>query len=58
MRHETDVRAQGPLLDRPRSYQAYCTCGWQGRDLERRRDAMDDGDEHTLAMCQVEEEPR
>lgn len=32
------------------TYQAYCSCGYQGREWRFRRDANEDGDEHVIGL--------
>ena len=32
------------------TFTAYCDCGWVGREMERRRDAEEDADEHVRLM--------
>lgn len=47
--HRVDVefeRLPGLAFAKRTAYFARCSCGWVGRDMERRRDAEDDGDEH------------
>ncbi len=37
-----------------KSWQAQCSCGYDGRSFPNRRKAEDDGDEHIIILARIE----